>query len=81
MHSTGNSLVLCSASTYIERKSKKEGMYTYAWLIHFATQQKPTQQYRATILQLKKKKTYFAIFVNVNTGYIAFYGYYELQIK
>ena len=57
-------------------------MYTYAWLIHFATQQKPTQQYRATILQLKKKKkTYFAIFVNVNTSYIAFYGYYELQIK
>ena len=55
-------------------------MYTYVWLIHFATQQKLTQQYKATILQLKKKKD-FAIFVNVNTSYIAFYGYYELQIR
>ena len=54
-------------------------MYTYVWLIHFATQQKLTQQYKATILQLKKKD--FAIFVNVNTSYIAFYGYYEQQIK
>ena len=41
------------------RKSKKEGICVYVWLIHFAVQQKLTQQCKATILQKKKncKKT------------------------
>ena len=36
------------------RKSKKEGIYVYIWLIHFAVQQKLTQQCKATTLQYKK---------------------------
>ena len=39
------------------RKSKKEGIYVYIWLIHFAVQQKLTQNCKATISQLKNKQT------------------------
>ena len=38
------------------RESKKEGIYVYVPLIHFAVQHKLTQHCKATILQLKKKK-------------------------
>ena len=33
------------------RKFKKEGIYVYTELIHFAVQQKVTQHCKATILQ------------------------------
>jgi hypothetical protein len=39
------------------RKSKKEGICIYMWLIHFAVQQKLTH-YKATILQFKKRWEY-----------------------
>ena len=29
----------------------KRGIYVYVWLIHFAVQQKPTQYFKATLLQ------------------------------
>ena len=32
-------------------KSKKEEIYVYIWLIHFAVQQKATQHYKAIIFQ------------------------------
>lgn len=38
------------------RKSKEEGTYVYVWLIHFEVQQKLPQHYKATTLQIKKKK-------------------------
>ena len=38
------------------RKSKKEGIYVYMWLIHFTLQQKLTQHCKASTLQFKKKK-------------------------
>ena len=41
----------------MERKSKKEGIYAYIELNHFAVQQKLTQHCKTTIPQLKKKKT------------------------
>ena len=31
----------------------REGLYVYLWPIHTAVQQKPTQHYKAIILQLK----------------------------
>ena len=31
-------------------------MYVHVWLIHFAVQQKLTQWYTATVVQLKKNK-------------------------
>ena len=34
----------------------REGIYIYLWLIHVVVWQKPTQYYKAIILQLKKKK-------------------------
>jgi len=37
-YSTGNS-TLCSVVTYMGTKSKKEGIYVYIGLIHFAVQQ------------------------------------------
>ena len=40
-------------------ESKKEGIYVYVPLIHFAVQHKLTQHCKATILQLKKKKKIF----------------------
>ena len=42
----------------MRRKSKKEGIYVYVELIHFAVQYKLTQYCKATILQLKKKKVW-----------------------
>ena len=39
------------------RKSKKEEIYVYLWLIHFVAQQKLTQWYIATILQFLKAQT------------------------
>ena len=38
------------------KKSKKEEIYEYVWLIHFAIQQKLTQQCKATILQSKQQQ-------------------------
>ena len=32
---------------------KREGTYVYIWLIHIDVWQKPTQYYKAIILQLK----------------------------
>ena len=43
------------------RKSKEEQLCVYTWLIHFAVQQKITQDYNATILQKKKKITVIII--------------------
>ena len=34
---------------------KREGTYVYVWLIHVDVWQKPTQFYKALILQLKDK--------------------------
>ena len=34
-----------------EKDLQKEGVYVYAWLIHFAVQQKLTQHCNSTILQ------------------------------
>ena len=39
------------------RRSKKEGMYVYTWLIHFIVPQKLIQHSKATIPQLKEKET------------------------
>ena len=36
-----------------EGRFKKKGTYVYLWLIHVAVWQKPTQYYKAIILQLK----------------------------
>ena len=36
-----------------EREVKKEGIYVYLQMIYVVVQQKPTQHYKATILQLK----------------------------
>ena len=35
---------------------KREGTYVYLWLLHIDTWQKPTQYYKAIILQLKINK-------------------------
>ena len=35
---------------------KREGTYVYLWLIHADVWQKPTQDYKAIILQLKVNK-------------------------
>ena len=43
----------CSAVTSMGRKSKKEQMYVCTELTHFAVQQKLTQHFKATTLQLK----------------------------
>ena len=40
-----------SVVTRMERKSKKEGLYGDMELIHFAVEQKLTQQWKATKLQ------------------------------
>ena len=48
LYSTGNS-TQCSVVTWVGRKSKKEGIYVYIWLIHFIVQQKLTQHYKATM--------------------------------
>ena len=41
----------CSVAIQMGGKSKKEGIYAYAWLIHFAAQQNLTQHCKTTILQ------------------------------
>ena len=38
----------------VGQRSKREGVYVYFQLIHVVSQQKPTQPYKAIILQLKK---------------------------
>ena len=35
---------------------RREGTYVYLWLIHVDVWQKPTQYYKTTILQVKKKR-------------------------
>ena len=35
---------------------KRERIYVYTWLIHFAVQKKLTQHCKASIFQLKKRK-------------------------
>ena len=61
LYITGNS-TQCSVVTRMGRKSKKEGIFLYVQLSHFAVQQKLTQHCKATIFQkgLKKKKVYNA---------------------
>ena len=44
------------------KKSKKEEIYVYVWLIHFAIQQKLALQCRATILQSKQQKNISSMF-------------------
>ena len=39
---------------------KREGIYEYLWVIHFAAWQKPTQYCKA-FLQFKKKKSHFYV--------------------
>ena len=45
----------------VGRRFKRKGTYVYLWVIHVDVWQKPTQHYKAIILQLKinklKKKT------------------------
>ena len=36
--------------------SKRRGIYIYLWLFHVVVWEKPTQHYKAIILQLKVKK-------------------------
>ena len=57
LYITGNS-TQCSVVTRMGRKSKKEGIFLYVQLSHFAVQQKLTQHCKAAIFQkgLKKKK-------------------------
>ena len=40
----------------VEERLKKKGTYIHLWPIHVDIWQKPTQYYKAIILQLKKKK-------------------------
>ena len=42
----------------VGERFKRERTDVYVWLIHVDGWQKPTQHCKATILQLKKKKTY-----------------------
>ena len=46
---------------------KREGMYVYLWLIHADEWQKPTQYYKAIILQLKTifKKGFMQVTLNI----------------
>ena len=41
--------------TYIGKEAKNEQTHVYVYLMHFAVQQKLTQQCKPTTLQLKKK--------------------------
>ena len=43
----------------MEGKLRREGMYVYLRLTHGVVQQKPTQHWKAIILQLKKKRPTF----------------------
>ena len=40
----------------VEGRFKREGTHVYLWLIHVDVSQKPTQHYKAIILQIKIKK-------------------------
>ena len=50
LYSTGNSTQY-SVLAYLGKESKKEWIYVYVYLIHFAVQQKLTQHCTSTILQ------------------------------
>ena len=41
----------------VAERFKRKGAYVCFWLIHVDVWQKPTQFYKANILQLKEKKT------------------------
>ena len=49
LYSSGNS-TQCSMMTEMGKKSKKERMYVYIQMIHFAVQEKRTQLCKANIL-------------------------------
>ena len=49
-------------------RSKREGTYVYLWLIHADIWQKPTQYYKAIILQLKMKKKLSLQITNAREG-------------
>ena len=49
-------------------RSKREGTYVYLWLIHADIWQKPTQYYKAIILQLKMKKNLSLQITNAREG-------------
>ena len=55
LYSRGN-CTQYSVVTQMGRKSKKEGIYLYVWLIHIAVQLKLIQHRKAVIFQLEKKK-------------------------
>ena len=59
-----NTVQLASGFGEVGRRFKREGTYVYLWLIHVDVGQKPTQFYKAIILQLKTK---FKIFLNMET--------------
>ena len=44
---------------------KKKGTCVYLWLIHVVVWQKPTQQFKTIVLQLKRKKKKY--FLSLNT--------------
>ena len=50
LYSTGNSTQY-SVMTYMGKESKKEWIYVYVELIHFAVQQKVTQHCKSSMLQ------------------------------
>ena len=63
LYSIGSS-AWCSVMNWVGGDGKREGICVYLWLIHAAVQQKLTQYYKATILQLKInfKKGYHSSF-------------------
>ena len=46
---------------YMRKESSKEWIYVYAWLIHFAVQQKLTQHCKSNILQQQQQKKMLVI--------------------
>ena len=51
---------------------KREEMYLYLWLIHVVGQQKPTQRYKAIILQLKNKVSSLSLLLWVTVSVMTF---------
>ena len=47
-------------------------MYLYLWLIHVVVQQKPTQRYKAIILQLKNKVSSLSLLLWVTVSVMTF---------
>ena len=47
---------------------KREGTYIYLWLIHVDVWQKPTQFYKAIILQLKNKFKIKKVILEIRMG-------------